>query len=34
MTHLIGALKTGIWDYVVPYICVGGAMKLQKFHRH
>ena len=34
MTHIIGALKTGIWNYVVPYICVGGAMKSQKFQCH
>ena len=31
MTDLIGTLKTGIWNYDVPSICVGGAMKLQKF---
>ena len=34
MTHLEYALKSGIQNYVLPYICVGGTSKLENFSYH
>ena len=31
MTHWSGVLKTSIRNNVFPNICVGGAIKMQKF---
>ena len=32
MSHCYGAYKTGIWNNVFPYFCVGEALKLQKIN--